>query len=122
MSHITNVILTFSIMEDFHDTFDDGEAIYDLMNSINTWLSENGHRSFGHSAGRVSGDRYLETPLYIAAFNYLRIDAFMAMLSSLPWKEPENVQLFIEDQDDDKFQLFELCGRVMEPIHRVRGQ
>jgi hypothetical protein len=108
MSRVTNVILTFSVIESCVDT-PTGLFVYDLMTPVNEWLIANGYGAFGPDADQVAGGhKHLEAPLYVAGFNHFVLDAFVAMLRDLPWDEPEAVQLFIKDQED-------LCFRVVHP-------
>lgn len=117
MSHVTNVILVFSVLEAY-DEGEDGEDRYHVMTAINEWLRTQGHFPFGRHADHSSGgDKHLEVPIYVAAFNYFRLDDFLEMLKELPWKEPRLVQVFVMDQDDDRFSVFELYRAVGEMKH-----
>jgi len=106
MSLVTNVVLSFSIGEEQKN-----EDTFILVGAINDWLvSQHGQR-FGVDADRVAGgSKHLETPLYIAAFNYLFIEDFLRFVFSLPWEEPENVQVFIQGQDEDRFTVYDKEG------------
>lgn len=98
MSYVTNVLLSFSVMEDA-----DGRVA-----EVNDHLAE-------HSRGQKLGDiwqsdppvygghKCMERPLYGAAFNYVEVKRFIEAVRSASWKEPEYVQVFICDQEDDVF-------------------
>jgi hypothetical protein len=104
MSVVTNIVLSFSIMEESreHDT------VYLNIEKINKWLDDNSFGDFGKDLDEVSGGRkHLETPLFAAAFNYFRLSDFVDFLHSLDWVEPENVQIFVQEQDENKFKLVE---------------
>jgi len=109
MSVVSNVIFSFHISE---DSYEKGDNItYPNMEKINTWLQENKYGSFSVDADVISGGRkHLETPLFVAAFNYFNLDEFCAFVRSLKWEYPGCVQIFIEEQEDDKFRLIEPCG------------
>jgi hypothetical protein len=108
MSYVTNVLLSFSVMEDSYET--DGEDIYSIMTLVNTWLMERGYGAFGQHVDHVSGGhKHLETPLFAAGFNMFDLGDFLDMLRTLPWKEPSNVQVFVQEQDEDKFRIIEPC-------------
>lgn len=102
MSHVDNVILTFSILEDANT----------LMGPINEWLQEHTHGHFGLGLmdlpGAYGGSKALETPLYVAAFNYLPEDDFLAMLRRQLWLEPAHVQVLIQRQHDDVLSVLTL--------------
>ena len=112
MSNVTNVLLSFSVMEEKVQGWD-SDSPYILMNTINAWLMERSYGAFGQDVDHVSGGhKHLETPLYAAGFNYFNLDDFLNMLRTLPWKEPENVQVFVQEQDEDKFRLIEPCAMI----------
>lgn len=99
MSVVTNVMISF-------DTCEEGpeDDKFTLMGVINEWLNTKYHCCFGEDANAVcGGSKYLETPLYIAAFNYFDSEEFIKYVLSLPWAFPEDVQIFIQKQNDYKF-------------------
>lgn len=103
MSHVTQVMLTFAITEEKEGGWD-SDTPYVVMRAINTWLVDEGHAPFkGRVDAEAGGEKCLEVPIYVAAFNYLDVDACAAMLAGLPWREPRQVQLWICDQDDERF-------------------
>ena|SRR3989304_6316184 len=106
MSVVSNVIFSFSISEDSYEKEDD--ILYPNMEKINNWLEENNYGIFSVDVDVVSGGRKdLETPLFVAAFNYFSIDNFCNFIRSLKWEYPDFVQVFIQEQEDDKFRLIE---------------
>ena len=114
VSHVDNVILSFSITEDETPEDENGQSRYVLMDQINAWLRENaGQRQefgpeLGYLHGSYGGAKCLETPLYIAAFNYLPESEFMDFLRSLPWREPDEVQVITKRQHEDVFVVLTL--------------
>ena len=99
MSDVTNVILSFSINEN-----EVTEGQYGNMVKINEWLDNHGYGVFGQDADDVAGgNKHLETPLYVVAFNYFGSRAFADFVEFLNWNEPENVQLLIQEQNENKF-------------------
>ena len=108
MSVVTNVILTFAILED-----EDRENHYTIVDKINEWMEKEYGQTFNGNLWEVGneavgGAKNIETPLYIAAFNYLDTEGFVEHLKGLPWLEPENVQMFIQEQDDERFTVYTL--------------
>ncbi len=99
MSDVTNVILSFSINEN-----EIAEDQYVNVIKLNTWLDNHGYGVFGRDADDIAGgNKHLETPLYVAAFNYFGSRAFADFVEFLTWNEPENVQLLIQEQNENKF-------------------
>jgi hypothetical protein len=107
MSHVDNVILTFSILED--EVERDGSDVYPVMDAVNEWLRERIGQSFGPDLGgqhaAYGGHKALETPMFVAAFNGLPEDGFLALLATLPWEWPDDVQVLIQRQHDERFEI-----------------
>jgi hypothetical protein len=55
--------------------------------------------------GWYGGSKYLEAELYAGAFNGFDIDEFMDHLRTIEWQDPRCVQMFIREQDDERFQI-----------------
>lgn len=104
MSHVTNVLLHVGILEEV------------TLEEINSGSSEQEGQtlqdlSWGSAGELWGGHKWPETKLSAAAFNYLRREALMAHLSRLSWTCPEDVQLFIKGQGDEKFTVYQLVAR-----------
>ena len=56
------------------------------------------------------GSKYPEVVLFGGAFNHLRTDTLQEFLAALPWKWPDEAQLFIQRQNADKWAVYELEG------------
>jgi len=100
MSHVDNCILSFNICED-------DEKIIEVNSFFDTKLQKpfvSVDADF-LPTGWYGGRKMLETPLFIAAFNYFEEDEFINHLKILNWKYPEDVQLIIKRQDDDVFSV-----------------
>lgn len=115
---MTNIVLAFSFSEDhtFHTESARGDDFdYSVMASINTWLSAHDFGTFGRDVDAVTGGTmHLETPMYAAAFNYFDLSGFLDMLRSVGWKYPSCVQLFVQEQDDERFRLIEPCSTLTD--------
>ena len=107
MSHVDNVILAFEESDSA-----------DLIARINGWLDENAyHQSFGPSLKSVDaaygGSKVLEADLYVAAFNYFPEAKFLEFLRTLPWTQPQLVQVMIKRQwDENGWSILSVNGRV----------
>jgi hypothetical protein len=55
-----------------------------------------------------AGTKEPECEILIGAFNGMFLDEFLTHLRSLPWNEPECVQIFIQDQEATIFTLYAL--------------
>jgi len=109
MSVVSNVIFSFSISEYSYEKEEDD--IYPNMEKINNWLQENSYGVFSVDVDAISGGKkHLETPLFVATFNYFNIKDFCNFVRSLKWECPDCVQVIIQEQEDDKFRLIEPCA------------
>ncbi len=103
MSHVTNLLLSFDIMEDEKARADD----------FNSWLAGTQGQQLvatWNVEGAYGGSKYMEQPLYAAAFNYLNLDDFLRELRRIEWKHSENVRVMVCEQDDDAYRMIELGG------------
>jgi len=105
MSVVTNAILTYSILEQEDETNRIGE--------VNKFFGES--RGFVHcdtptlERGWYGGTKMLETNVAIGSFNHLRLNDFVEHLESIKWEEPQNVQLIVQEQDDERFRIITLA-------------
>ena len=53
--------------------------------------------------GLTVGSKAMEANVWIGAFNYLDIVNFIDALNKVKWDYPEEVQLLIKEQEDEKF-------------------
>lgn len=107
MSVVTNVIL-------YIDPLEDGDPDEGIMpkpiKAINEWLEDHGKGSFGFippAAHCVGGHKALEVDLFLGAFNHLPLDKFLEAVFSQNWEYPANVQVFVKEQEDDKFTVYD---------------
>jgi len=106
VSHVTNVILTFPLGEE------------QALAVLNERLACKGYErrvwfrpfdSDGTEDGELynrdvsTGTKRLETNVCLAAFNYLNIPDLVAEVRAAPWAEPEYVQLFVQDEHENRF-------------------
>jgi hypothetical protein len=93
MSMVTNILLCTMIDEEeaiaaVNVSFKSGMPFTDLESS-----------PMPYYAGSVC----VECGIYVGAFNYLNDADLIKAIEAAPWKFPEDVQLFIKRQDDDRF-------------------
>lgn len=111
MSNVTNLIISFSIAEDeisramdINSFFNNGRD----FNIVSADFEKNKRLLLNTNKSWYGGDKYLETPLYIGAFNDLNVNELISFLKLIDWSEPENVQVIIKGQNDDKFSIISL--------------
>lgn len=104
MSKVTNVILIFSIMEDQPDD----SKVHPVLAELNKSLDGAKHYvrfepfDFPHD-NASTGTKAMETNICLGGFNYLDLPHLITCVKAAPWKEPEHVQLFVMEDDDDVF-------------------
>ena len=102
MSVVDNCILSFCICED------EGERIAEVNSFFNSVEHQEPFVDVDADflpTGWYGGCKMLETPLFIAAFNYFPEELFINHLKTLNWKYPENVQLIIQRQEEGRFSI-----------------
>ena len=100
MSSVTNLILHIGIIED-----EDAK-----IKEVNAFFGERenplvGLREQPLPRGWYGGSKYLECNIYVGAFNYLDLVRFLKHINSIQWDEPQDVQLFVKEQNDTRFKL-----------------
>ena len=60
----------------------------------------------------VGGTKIFEDDLYLGAFNNLSLAEYVLSVKSCFKGKLDNIQLFIKEQDDDKWREIDLRGRV----------
>ena len=102
MSVVTNLVLCLGVS--------DGESAGRKIEEVNRYFADSckGLVSVDDPAlprGWYGGSKFLEADLYIGAFNHLDLQAFIGHIRSIRWKQPDCVQVFVKEQDDDRFRL-----------------
>ncbi len=109
MSQVTNLILAFSVGEDEAtkraeiELFSNNGRGFQLVSADfegedNIFKVKNPRRWY-------AGSKFLETPLFIGAYNNLDLDGLVEHLKILQWEEPENVQVIVKLNADEKFKI-----------------
>lgn len=112
MSEVTNLILSFSVGENEIckraeiELFSNNGRGFELTSADfegedNIFKVENPRRWY-------AGSKFLGTPVFIGAYNKLDLDGLVEHLKSLEWDEPENVQLIVQGEEDEKFRIIEI--------------
>lgn len=107
MSEVTNLILTFQCAEDEAARIEDVNSFEYRGLKMNV-VSADFDKDMEKGYSWYGGTKFLETALYIGAFNHFPLEQFIEHLKKIKWDEPENVQLFVKEQFDFKFRLIEL--------------
>ena len=110
MSLVTNIILSVGVYDD------------EQIAEVNAYLSktyEYGNtrpiplidiRDPAVSPDGYGGTKSLECRLFIGAYNYFRLDEFLAFLQTIRWSDPTSLQLMVKEQQDRKFRLIDVMN------------
>ncbi|MEH2207720.1 MAG: hypothetical protein V7K53_27235 [Nostoc sp.] len=96
---------------------DDGEEFESIpgLENINLWLQENGKGVLDNLNEHVSsGGKAMQARVYGGAFNFLKVDEFIEVVKAQSWRELENVQLLIQDEQEERFTIYTLSARSLE--------
>jgi len=95
MSYLTDVILITGI--------DDGE-----IDALNNYLFKE-YKDYLFQAGPTTpGKRNLTNNIFMGCFNYFHITSFVEIIKEQIWKDPDWIQLLVQTEDDDKFEIINI--------------
>lgn len=101
MSRVTNVILLPSILEPV-------EAIHHLNERLPRHGAGAPIGEFREISDHAGGYKAFETPLWAAAFNYVDLEWLLeTIFANHTWEKPEEVQVLVNAQDDEKWTLYD---------------
>ena len=105
MSEVTNLIITFSTLEDEERViaemkgFVKGDAGFHIVSVNDVRLPQNWY----------GGTKCLECNILIGAYKYLDLQLFLGFLrNNVKWEAPDLVQLIVKEEHDMKFRLIDL--------------
>lgn len=101
MSEVTNVILTYGCGEDW-------PKIREHINRVGFSESRTGIDKFPESElsdqdALLGGTKGFEAGMVAGAFNHLDAERLIRAVQSAPWRSPEDVQLFVQQQWANRF-------------------
>lgn len=108
MSWVTSLMLHISPIEE------DATA---LAEAVNAFFLDFPHPVTGASrcdegmapmSPRVPGGKCFGAAIWVGAYNYFPLDAFLAHLRTLPWDPDRCSQLFVMDEEDLSFRVIAL--------------
>lgn len=102
MSVVTNVVLLISIHESIEDDTEYGYRIPGLA-YLNDWLLKANKGELRTVDQYGTNGKAMECHVALGAFNYLNVDEFIDAFRAAPWDEPENIQLLVQRQEDERF-------------------
>lgn len=102
MSVVTNIILTFSCLEDEKERLREINTFFPDISGLTSCDDDKLPR------GWYGGTKMLETNICIGAFNHLDFERFLEHMKTIKWRYPEYAQIIVQEQEDDRFRFIEL--------------
>jgi hypothetical protein len=59
--------------------------------------------------GWYAGTKILECEIYPGAFNHLELSDLIRAIREVDWDDPGSVQLFVQEQEEDRLSEVDLC-------------
>jgi hypothetical protein len=80
-----------------------------LVAQVHDWFELNayteGARLVDVNDAPLRSHRVFEQHTLVGAFNHFDLDGFVKFVRSLPWAEPENVQIIVREQHDARYRI-----------------
>ena len=107
MSEITNLLFSFSCIEDEDSRIQEVNSF--VYNGLRLDLvSVDFNKDSDTGTVWYGGTRALEASLYVGAFNDFDLAGFMQHLKQTKWDETGDVQVIVKGPWDSKFRILEL--------------
>ena len=108
VSWVLNAIVTWDILED----------TVQRLAEINAALErEHGQAFANNDAEWYGGPKQMEATFFGAAFNHVPPSDVVAAVANARWESPESVQLFLKDQEDDRWTLYEFSPQLSQALN-----
>ncbi len=118
MSRVTNLMLTCSVMEHDSRRDRDGDELGEPLRQVREWCRgktadpDCPRRDLMNLPLRVDdevgGPKHIECSIYIWAANWLNLEGFLEAVRTAPWRCPEDVQVFVQGQEESRFTVYNL--------------
>lgn len=102
MSDVTDLILITALNDG------GGEYEHPNVDRINNWLANthNGFRLKPAHPKRADGDYgVMQCDVFLGARKLLNLAGLLEVFHSVPWDCPENVQLLVKKEEEDRFSI-----------------
>lgn len=113
MSWVLNATVTWDILED---------TVQRLAEINAAPEREHGQAFANNDAEWYGGPKRMEATFFGAAFNHVPPSDVVAAVANAHWDSPDSVQLFLKDQEDDRWTLYEFSpAERLRPGRLIRG-
>ena len=102
MSHVTNVIVTASIMEDEYSL---DSYLLEVFPDRLVRVSDVHSPIYAKDESGFGGSKNMETFVYMGAYNYLDVEGAVDILNAYDWIEPESALILMCEQEMNGFSV-----------------
>lgn len=79
------------------------------LGGLNNWLAQQGRGPLDNLDEHVlSSGKVMQACVYGGAYSFLKADEFVQAVKSQAWRQPENVQLLLQDEEEPRFTIYTL--------------
>ena len=96
MSHVCNIVLLMSTLEEVDDRIP-------ALERLNQWLSSQSKGQLHRVDGYGSNSKVMECIVAIGAFNYLHLEEFLRVFRGAGWEDVEGLSLMVMDEGEERF-------------------
>lgn len=105
MSWVTDVIICLNLEEKFDDSYNILETCKPIE-EIRSWLKDKELGELNElTPHMLSGGKIPQSYVYGGSFNHLDVSEFVKFVYAREWREPEHVQVLINDEEDMSYTL-----------------
>lgn len=117
MSRVSNVILTYHILEE-EDVID--KAVRQLKcGDVQLFESIDSDEL---PKGWYGGSKMMETRIWLGAINHMLREDIVELINTVPWEYPEYVQVFVKEQEDNLFREYSIVPQSSETLGLSQAQ
>lgn len=112
MSFVWNVMLSFSNEEFWRDDEENARERCDALDHVNKLLPAGCKLVDLTKPTFKEGVGYgMEANVYGGGFKHFDVAGFIAIVAAQKWQNPDNVQVFLKAETDDRFEVYLPCKR-----------
>ena len=108
MSFIINLLLNLSPEEFWCDESDTLGEVSPALDNINSWIGDGQLLDLSGPTYQEGAGAGMHAWLYGGGFKHFDLDGFIKQVEQQTWKAPQDLQLFIKVEEEDRFTQVDL--------------
>jgi hypothetical protein len=101
VSLVTDIILITAV----GDSVSDGESETEAMLEVQSWLGRGNYGQLVAVDKWAGGNKAMQAEVWMGAFNYFKLEEFVAFVKSQKWESPDRVQVLTQREEDAVFAI-----------------